>query len=86
MADLRNYPFPGRPLDVRENIRFRGGRFPQWVHETFHETGCCLAIEVKKVFMDEWSGTINEHVFNAVKDALKSTLPGLLEELKNTQR
>ena len=86
VGDLRSFPFQGKTLDVRENIRFRGGYFSQWIHETFPETGCCIAIEVKKIFMDEWSGIIDNAVFNEIKNALKSALPGLLEELNNTQR
>jgi hypothetical protein len=46
----------GRPLDVRENMRFKGGWFSTWIHRTYPETGAALAIEVKKTFMDEWTG------------------------------
>lgn len=52
---LSNYDFQGRRLDVRENVKFVGRQLPQWVHENFPETGCVLAIEVKKFFMDEWT-------------------------------
>jgi len=53
----------GHRLDVRENVRFKGGYLSRWVHENFPESGCVLAIELKKTFMDEWSGEINrEHV------------------------
>jgi N-formylglutamate deformylase len=83
IGDLRSYPFEEKTLDVRENIRFRGGYFSKWVHEKFPETGCCLAIEVKKIFMDEWSGKIDNAVFNELKKALESTLAGLLKELNN---
>ncbi|HVS03135.1 MAG TPA: N-formylglutamate amidohydrolase [Thermoanaerobaculia bacterium] len=56
LAALRGAPLRGRPLDVAENVRFQGGHFPQWVHESFPGTACALALEVKKVFMDEWTG------------------------------
>jgi N-formylglutamate deformylase len=46
----------GRTLDVRENVRFKGGWFSRWVHETYPGRGCALAIEIKKIFMDEWTG------------------------------
>jgi len=42
--------------DVRENVKFRGGYFAQWVNERYDAVGCALAIEFKKTFMDEWSG------------------------------
>lgn len=46
----------GRRVDVRENVRFRGGYLSQWVAERYPTTGCTLALEFKKVFMDEWTG------------------------------
>ena len=82
MSDLRAYDFPGGALDVRENVKFRGGHFPRWVHETFPETGCAIAIEFKKFFMDEWTGEADPTLVSAIGEALRSTVPGVLEELK----
>jgi hypothetical protein len=48
LADLREFDFLGRRLDVRENVRFRGGYFSHWVHQTFPRSACVLSIEVKK--------------------------------------
>ncbi|MGH7128228.1 MAG: N-formylglutamate amidohydrolase, partial [Planctomycetaceae bacterium] len=81
IADLRRFDVLGRRLDVRENVRFRGGHFPGWIHETFPDCGCALAIEVKKVFMDEWTGEVDARRFDALRAALASTVPGVLEEL-----
>jgi N-formylglutamate amidohydrolase len=82
IGDLTGFEFLGRHLDVRENVRFRGGRFPGWIHETFPESACCLAVEVKKFFMDEWTGSLNPEEFEAIPRALEATLPGLLESLE----
>ncbi len=82
ITDLRNFNFLGRDLDVRENVRFRGGNFPRWIHENFPKTGCALAIEFKKFFMDEWTGIPDNMQLDAISDALKSTVPGILEELE----
>ncbi|WP_146682013.1 N-formylglutamate amidohydrolase [Limihaloglobus sulfuriphilus] len=71
----------GRPLDVRENIRFKGGYFSKWIHETFPQTGCCLAIEIKKIFMDEWSGQLYPEIFEDIKNALHITSRGICREL-----
>jgi hypothetical protein len=79
--DLRQFDFIGRSLDVRENVRFQGGYFPRWVHETFPHSGCALAVEVKKFFMDEWTGTPEMELHHAVGRALESATPGLLDEL-----
>lgn len=82
IGDLSMQTFQGRPLDARENIRFRGGWFSRWVHETFPQTGCALAVEIKKIFMDEWTGKLDPDAFGEIKTALKSTIRGLLQELK----
>jgi N-formylglutamate amidohydrolase len=81
IADLREYEFPTGCLDVRENVKFKGGNFPAWVHQTFPRSGCALAIEVKKFFMDEWTGKPDWDLVRAVRDALCSTVPGVLSEL-----
>ncbi|MFB3066985.1 MAG: N-formylglutamate amidohydrolase [Planctomycetota bacterium] len=82
LHDLRAFDFRGRSLDVRENVKFRGGRFSRFVHEEFPDTGVSLAIEFKKTFMDEWTGERDRAHFDALKAALASTVPGVLATLK----
>ena len=82
VADLASFDFPGGRLDVRENIRFRGGACAAWAHRTFPEAACVLSIEVKKFFMDEWTGEANEELLDAHREALSFAVPGVLEELK----
>jgi len=81
IADLERQEVLGRRLDVRENVRFQGGYLSRWVHEHFPVTGCALAIEVKKFFMDEWTGEPAPGALAALQAALAATIPGLLEEL-----
>lgn len=86
MADLAAYPIdaeavPRGRLDVRENVKFGGGHFPQWVNSTFEGRGCALAIEVKKIYMDEWTGEADPAAVAAIGKALAATVPGVLEEL-----
>ena len=85
MVELGAYDFPGGRLDVRENVKFRGGYFSRWVHETFPKSGCALAIEFKKFFMNEWTGEPNLALVRKIEKALRSALPRTLEELKNLQ-
>ncbi len=47
-------------LDTRENVKFGGGAFARWVNRRYAETGCALAIEFKKTFMDEWTGRVHD--------------------------
>ena len=82
IGDLTAFEFLGRHLDVRENVKFRGGRFSAWLHENFPNSGCCLAVEFKKFFMGEWTGKIAAEEFEAIPRALETTLPGLLESLE----
>lgn len=70
-------------LDVRENVRFQGGYFSRWVHETFPGSGCALAIEFKKVFMDEWTGLPDLAVMEFFRERLTAAIPGLLQEVQH---
>jgi len=53
-ADLAACRVRGHPLDVRENVVFMGGEMAAWIHRSFPATGCALAVEFKKTFMDAW--------------------------------
>ena len=54
---MRGFDFNGRRLDVRENVAFQGkGEQTRFVHERYPGTGCAIALEFKKFFMDEWTG------------------------------
>jgi N-formylglutamate amidohydrolase len=86
VADLRRSEVGGRTLDVRENVRFRGGYLPTWVHQTFPGSGCALAIEIKKFFMDEWSGGADLGLVRQICDALAAARPGLVYELDRRLR
>jgi hypothetical protein len=79
--DLASYEFPGGRLDVRENVRFRGGACAAWAHRLFPEAACVLSVDVKKFFMDEWTGDADRTLVDAIGRALASTINGLCEEL-----
>ena len=86
MADLRSFDFGGRHLDVRENVRFRGAQLCRFVHQNFPKSGCGLAIEFKKFFMDEWTGETYPEIHGRIPEALRATVPGMLEELERVRR
>ncbi len=77
MLDLASTPVLGRTLDVRENVKFRGGHFSQWVHNTFPDHACCIAVEFRKSFMNEWTGEADAAHIDAIGNALAQTIPGL---------
>jgi N-formylglutamate amidohydrolase len=86
LAEMRAYNYLGRHLDVRENVKFFGGHLPGWIHENFPETVCALAIEVKKFFMDEWTGELNREQHEKLRDALGQAAAGVREELETRQK
>ena len=68
----------GEPLDVRENVRFRGANVAAWTHERYPGTGCALALEFKKVFMDEWTGVPDEVAIREIHRSLAGTVPAAI--------
>ncbi|KIQ96979.1 N-formylglutamate amidohydrolase [Lysobacter sp. A03] len=57
IQSMGEFDFNGRQLDVRENIAFQGkGELARFVHDRYPETGCAIALEFKKFYMDEWTG------------------------------
>jgi len=85
IADLRKFNFLGRHLDVRENVKFEGRQLARWIHEKFPDSACVLSVEFKKFFMDEWTGEADEEQIQAIRDALSSTIPGIIEELNTIE-
>lgn len=82
---LSKAKYPTGPLDVRENIKFRGGQFAKWTHATFPESACVLSIEVKKFFMDEWTGMVNQFLLSSFRDALALTVSPVITALEMIQ-
>ena len=82
MDDLRRFNFLGRHLDVRENVKFEGRQLAHWIHQRYPAKACVIAVEFKKFFMDEWTGVGDVEKIDAIRDALQSTLPGIVEELR----
>jgi len=81
MGDLGEQVVDGHALQVAENVRFEGGYLCQWVHERYPDTGCALAVELKKVFMDEWTGQLDEQHLDELTAAFAASVPLLLGEL-----
>jgi len=68
---MREYEFCGRKLDVRENVAFQGkGEQTRFVHERYPGRGCAIALEFKKIYMDEWSGEPDPQAVRAMRGLL----------------
>jgi N-formylglutamate amidohydrolase len=84
VESMRGSSFDGAPLDVRENVRFQGGQLTSWVHDNYTEKGCALAIELKKVFMDEWSGELDQVRLEQLGRALLASTDPVIEAFSRT--
>lgn len=70
---LSTSPIAGRMPDVRENVAFQGkGEQTRFIHERFPETGCAIAIEFRKFFMDEWTGAPEPAVIRDITSIMRS--------------
>lgn len=78
MESLRRFTVRGRPIDVRENVAFEGkGEQTRFVHAHFPQTGCAIAVEFKKIFMDEWTGAPDDVAIEELRQAVAASLPVL---------
>jgi N-formylglutamate amidohydrolase len=86
MESLRQFEFLGRTMDVRENVAFQGkGEQTRFIHEVFPKTGCAIAVEFKKFFMDEWTCVPDTEALAAMRAMIRSTLPVLEDCLQGTR-
>ena len=83
MEAMAGFDFNGRRLDVRENVAFQGkGEQTRFIHERYPRRACAIALEFKKVFMDEWSGEPDPAEVSAMRALvahIAATAEGLLE-------
>ena len=84
--DLGAERVAGHHLDVRQNVRFRGGHLSRWIADRYPDTGCALAIEFKKVFMDEWSGEPDVAHITEIAGALAAAVQPTLDVLAGNLR
>ena len=82
LADIRPGAPGCGPIDARENVAFEGRALAWFVHDRYPGVGCVLALEFKKVWMDEWTAVVDEERLGCLRQALEATLPGLEEELE----
>ncbi|MFA0963201.1 N-formylglutamate amidohydrolase [Roseivirga sp. BDSF3-8] len=78
-ASIRKADYFGRSLDVRENVKFGGGYFPEWIYEHFGSRCLCISIEFKKIFMSEWKGKAHREKVERLKEILAGTVEPTLK-------
>jgi len=62
--ELNNKTIMNHTLDTRIDVKFTGGNLSRWLHHTFPGKVRCVAVEFKKIFMDEWSGSLDKEFQN----------------------
>lgn len=85
LGAMREFDFLGRRLDVRENVKFFGGQLARWIHENYSSSVCVLAIEVKKFFMNEWTGELYTEQHEAIGRALAYAATAVNDELQKVK-
>lgn len=86
MKVIGSETFHGEPIDVGENVKFQGRQVAAWTHENYGEVGCALAIEFKKVFMDEWTDDVDWEAQSNLADALIATTEPVLSSWEDACR
>ena len=74
---LRSVPVAGlshgSTMDVRRNVRYPdGGHWPEWVHANYGAEVATITLEVKKFYMDEWSGDAHLPIVEDVRLAMEA--------------
>ena len=81
ISELKSCDTLGRVLDVRENVRFLGGNFSQWINASYSGRGCAIAVEFKKFFMNEWTGELYRDIHSIIRQLLKNVSGSLVEQV-----
>ena len=71
-ATMSELPFDDDVLDVRANVKFKGGQMTRWLNDRYQDRGCSIAVEMKKIYMDEWTGQLDESVTAAIGHIIES--------------
>lgn len=77
------FDYNGRHLDARENVKFKGGYFGQWLYENYGKKICPVSIEFRKFFMDEWTGEPFEKDIELINQLVMASKEPVLEILRN---
>jgi N-formylglutamate deformylase len=84
-SSIRRTKINGHPLRISENEIFFGGYLSRHLSRMYHERLLVLALEYKKIFMDEWTGELYPDVLEdlirdfrmAADRAVEACLSGL---------
>ncbi len=84
-SHITHFNYNNRKLDVRENVKFKGGYFGEWLYEKYGSKICPISIEFKKYFMDELSGKPFENDLQLIGALLTGSRAPVLNALKQVK-
>lgn len=82
---LKHLKLDNKEIDVRENVKFKGGNLAQHILNQYGELGCVISIEFRKDFMDEWTGKVYLEKLALYNKLLKNVLLSMHKYLKKLQ-
>ncbi|WP_164112528.1 MULTISPECIES: N-formylglutamate amidohydrolase [Sphingobacterium] len=77
LTAIQNQKLYGGSIDVRENIKFKGGYLNQFINSRFGDKGCVFSVEFRKDFMNEWTGEPDVQRIAGCKQLLINTVQTL---------
>jgi len=83
MDRLKNISINGHAIPVAENEVFKGGYLVRRISARNFNQVLTLAIEFKKIFMDEWSGEVNQAV---LEDFINQFCKVVKEFIRNIEK
>jgi len=72
--------FAEKAIDCRCDVKFSGGNFSRRLNRTYEGKVCCLAVEFKKTFIDEWTGTRNLSAISELQELFYQAVMAWLPE------
>lgn len=81
---LRRTRIHGQPLRISENEIFFGGYLSRHLSRIYHERLLVLAIEYKKIFMDEWTGELYPDILDKLARDFNSAVGRAVETCLTT--
>lgn len=79
-ASLDGQSWNGRRIDCRADVKFPGGYLSRYLNAHYSDRLICLAVEFKKLFMDEWRGELDRPAWDELKSLFKNAVEAWLPE------
>lgn len=77
VAFIQSQSLYDKEIDIRENIKFKGGNLSRHLNELYADEGCVWSIEFRKDFMNEWTGEPDVQQVATCKQLMINTVQNL---------